>query len=537
LLSIELAPEALGALRVAAINQPLLANDSEFRLMRAAANLMMGRVVDARADLSAAGLADDPSAALWRGYAAVLQENWAAARRELEAGRDALHTQTGAWRVRFRLALAEAALRQGDLAVAGGAADDAMGEAGRPDLQLQARLLKARYAAAIGDTQPALAEFESLSKAPDEAIAVRAALESIRLKRQTGKITPKEAADKLEALRYRWRGDALELETIQTLGHTYADLGQWRQGLAVMASASATFPKNPATRRMRIDMGAIFERLFLGGDADKLEPIQALGLFYEFKELTPYGPDGDRLVRMLAGRLVKVDLLEQAAELLRHQVENRLEGLGQAQIALDLAAIYLDDKKADKALAVLNETRQAGLPQELIAARRIVEATALLQLGRYDHAVEIVEKDRIVEAQRIRAESAWRRRDWGDSLRTLQPLMPPPRGDAPMTPEERAIVLRAGIAAVFADDRAAMAQLARTYGARMQSTPDGAAFDVVTGAADAGDARLREAARAIARTDLMDRFMKATRERLTAPAAPAAPAPDKTAATARPPAG
>jgi hypothetical protein len=82
-----------------------------------------------------------------------------------------------------------------------------------------------------------------------------------------------------------------------------------------------------------------------------------------------------------------------------------------------------------------------------------------------------------------------------------------------------------------------MAQLARTYGARMQSTPDGAAFDVVTGAADAGDARLREAARAIARTDLMDRFMKATRERLTAPAAPAAPAPDKTAATARPPAG
>jgi hypothetical protein len=37
LLSIELAPEALGALRVAAINQPLLANDSEFRLMRAAA--------------------------------------------------------------------------------------------------------------------------------------------------------------------------------------------------------------------------------------------------------------------------------------------------------------------------------------------------------------------------------------------------------------------------------------------------------------------------------------------------------------------
>jgi hypothetical protein len=543
LLSLDLAPEALGALRIAAINQPLLTNDPEFRLMRAAANLMMGRVADSRADLLANGLADDPSAALWRGYAGALQENWALARRELEAGRDALYSQTGPWRVRFKLALAEAALRQGDLAVAGGAAQDALGEAKRPDLQLQARLVKARHSAAVGDSKTALAEFTALSKAPDEAIAVRALLENVRLMRQLGKMNPQEAADKLEALRYRWRGDALEMEIIQTLGHTYADMGQWRQGLAVMAAASAIFPNNPATRRMRLDMGAIFERLFLAGEADRLEPIQALGLFYEFKDLTPYGPDGDRLVRMLAGRLVKVDLLEQAADLLRHQVEHRLEGLGKAQIALDLAAIYLDDRKADKAISILNDTRQPGLPQDLIAARRILEATALLQLGRYEHAVEIVEKDRSVEAQRIRAESAWRRREWAESQRTLASLMPPARGDAPLGQDERGLVLRAAIAAVFAEDKSALATLSRTYGARMQQTPDAAAFEVVTSAADPGDARLREAARAIARTDRMDRFMKATRERLTAPAGaapaaqPSAAASAPSAAPARPAAG
>ena len=532
LLSIELAPEALGALRIAAINQPLLANDPEFRLMRAAANLMMGRIADARPDLAASGLQDDPTAALWRGYAALQQENWAVARRELEAGRDALPTQSAPWRVRFQLALAEAALRQGDLATAGAAIADAVGEASTPDLQLQARLMKARHAAALGDSTVALAEFDALSKASDEAIAVRASLESVRLKRQLAKMNPQQAADVLEALRYRWRGDGLELETIQTLGHTYADLGQWRKGLSVMAAASATFPNNPATRRMRIDMGAIFERLFLDGDADKLEPIQALGLFYEFKDLTPYGPEGDRLVRLLAGRLVKVDLLEQAAELMRHQVENRLEGVGQAQIALDLAAIYLDDKKAEAALAIINTTRQPSLPQDLIAARRIMEANALLQLGRFDHAVEIVEKDKSPEAQRIRAEAAWRRRDWAEAGRMLAPLLPPARAATPLSADERHLVLRAAMASVFADDRPGMAALARTYGARMAETPDAAAFEVVTSAADAGDARLREAARAIARTDLMDRFMKATRERLTEPTPPPAGA---RAATAAPP--
>ncbi len=72
LLRNEFAPEALGALRFAAVNQgELVEIDPEYRLMRGAANVMLGRLGAAQADLSAASLADNPSAALWRGYAAA----------------------------------------------------------------------------------------------------------------------------------------------------------------------------------------------------------------------------------------------------------------------------------------------------------------------------------------------------------------------------------------------------------------------------------------------------------------------------------
>ena len=42
--------------------------------------------------------------------------------------------------------------------------------------------------------------------------------------------------------------------------------------------------------------------------------------------MTPIGRQGDEMVRLLAKRLVEVDLLDQATELLRHQVDNRLKG-------------------------------------------------------------------------------------------------------------------------------------------------------------------------------------------------------------------
>ena len=58
-----------------------------------------------------------------------------------------------------------------------------------------------------------------------------------------------------------------------------------------------------------------FRRLYRDGAADDAPPVRALGLYEEFRELTPPGAEGERMVRRLADRLAKVDLLDEAAEL------------------------------------------------------------------------------------------------------------------------------------------------------------------------------------------------------------------------------
>lgn len=531
----ELAAEALGALRIAAINQPDIEIDPEFRLLRAAANIMMGRSADARADLSASSLADDPAAALWRGYAAFLEENWEEARAQLEQGRVALESFQPEWRARLELARAEAALQSGDLVSAEEAARAAQGQAASSAARLRASLILARAAAARGDSEGALAMFTELTRARDEEVAVRAGLEAVRLHRAAGGVESQEAADLLEAMRFRWRGDALEIDVIATLGEVYMELGRWREALEVMQVAADRYPGAPAARRLRADMVSAFERLFLDGEADRLEPIQALGLFYQFVDLTPVGPNGDRMVRLLAGRLVNVDLLEQACQLLQHQVDERLEGVARAQIAADLAAIYLMDRKPEQAFQAIAGTRVPNIPAALVAERRILEARALLDLGRLDHAVELVERVEGAEGQRVRAEAAWRARDWERASAELNRLLAMRGRATPLTAEDRHVVLRAAIAMTMAGQDDRVRALYREYAGDMAGTDEADPFEIVAAGIDAEGVAVRDLARAVSRTDLLDRYLQRIRTRLTDGAA-GATSPSPPPAPPRPPA-
>src|SRR6187455_1410635 len=118
--------------------------------------------------------------------------------------------------------------------------------------------------------------------------------------------------------------------------------------------------------------------------------IDALGLFYDFRELTPIGRRGDEMIRKLAERLVSVDLLDQAAEVLQHQVDNRLQGAARAQVSIKLAVIYLMARKPDRAIQVLRASRTADLPNELRNQRLLIEARAQSEVGRPEVALEMI---------------------------------------------------------------------------------------------------------------------------------------------------
>jgi tetratricopeptide (TPR) repeat protein len=265
-------------------------------------------------------------------------------------------------------------------------------------------------------------------------------------------------------LRWRWRGDGVELAVIRELGDLYLSQGLYREALTALTAAGPRVNRLRGAADLSSDLSAAFRMLFLEGGADGLQPVQALGLFYDFRELTPIGADGDEMVRRLARRLVDVDLLDQAAELLKHQVDTRLDGVAKAQVATDLARVYLMDRQSEAALQAIWSSRTTLLPSALNSERRTLEARALAGLGRYDHALEVLGSDASPEARDVRAEVYWKQEKWGQAAALYEGLL----GDrhensAALSADEEARLIRAGVGYSLARDGAALTRLSSRY--------------------------------------------------------------------------
>jgi len=460
----ELSFEAIGWLNDIAHENPQVMETAEFRGLRGIARVMARRYKEAEAGFSSPALAEDPSSSLWRSYIASQQAQWAEARTQFAKGSEAFLQFAPVWKARFARADAQAALSQGDLAAADSRIHLALADKTDVYEELATRLVQARILETEGHKDRALKMYAAISTVHRESLASKAQLRATQIKLETGKFTPLQAATVFDGLRYRWRGDATELETIRALGQLYLGQGRYREALEALRSAGAKLPDLPEALQLQSDLHAAFRSLFLEGNADGLEPIQALALFYDFKELTPIGADGDMMVRKLVRRLVDVDLLGQAAELLKYQADNRLDGVPKAQVATDLAVIYLMDRKPEQAITAINSSRTTVLPNALNLERRLIEARAWAGVGKFDAALEILGKDNSTEAGDLRAEITWKQKDWPKAGPLFEKALKDRWKDpAPLSAEEEGKLLRAGVAYSLAGDDPALTRLNTQY--------------------------------------------------------------------------
>ena len=296
---------------------------------------------------------------------------------------------------------------------------------------------------------------------------------------------------------------------MKLLAHLYTEDGRYRDAFHVMRTAMLVHPNSELTRQIQDEAAVTFDSLFLGGKGDGLPPVEALGLFYDFRDLTPIGRRGDEMIRRLADRLVAVDLLDQAAELLQHQVDHRLQGGARAQVATRLAVIYLMNRKPERALATLQATRTSELSNELRDQRLLLEARALSETGRHDLALELIGNIDTREAIRLRSDILWAAKRWRDSAEQIEMLYGERWRDfTPLTETERFDILRAAIGYSLGEEPIGLARFREKYAAKMATTPDGRAFDIVSAPAGNAGAEFQDVAKKVATVNSLDTFLR-----------------------------
>jgi hypothetical protein len=236
------------------------------------------------------------------------------------------------------------------------------------------------------------------------------------------------------------------------------------------------------------------------------------------------------MIRRLADRLVSVDLLDQAADLLQYQVDNRLEGAAKAQVATRLAVVYLMNHKADRALAALRASRTADLSDDLRNQRLLLEARAIADMGRYDLALEVIGNVDGREAIRLRSDIYWAAKRWRESAEQIELMYGERWKDwRPLNEVEQSDILRADLGYALGEDALGMGRFRDKYAAKMAETPDAHAFQIASSPLGAGSTEFAAVAHAAAAVDTLDSFLRDMRARYPdlngAAPAPADPAP------------
>src|SRR5262249_11217572 len=154
------------------------------------------------------------------------------------------------------------------------------------EMQPTVALLNGRLSEALGRRDDALAAYRLAADSRDRKAAAQAHLRELVLRYSLGDIKHPGMVDELETLTATWRGDETESEGLKWLAHLYTEEGRYRDAFHTMRTALLAHPNSDLTRKIQDEAAVSFDSLFLAGKGDAMPAIEALGLFYDYRELT-----------------------------------------------------------------------------------------------------------------------------------------------------------------------------------------------------------------------------------------------------------
>ena len=533
--------EALGVLRVVEENDPQLMKRPENLALQGASTVLVGRTEEAKTLLNDPRLDGFAEAAIWRGAALAEEGDYLAAAEAFSPGDSLLSRYPYPLKARLGLMRIDTAFANRDIQGAEAWINSLQGAREELTRGQQAALdyQRARLAVSRTEFDEGAQLFKDVMASGDRKYAYRAELALITLGQRQGFMSDAEALERMERLRYAWRGDRSELYLLKRLGELYLKQPDYFKGLGVFRTAVKYFPGDPVAEDLAGEMTDIFRKLYLDGDADSLPPLKALALYDEFKELTPSGEDGDQIIENIADRLASIDLLTEAAEKLRELLsdEDRLPpGEERVRLSNKLALILLMDGKPEEAEEAIAQGRRGltlfELSNDLEADRDRLLARAKIQQGDYEDAIKELAGDVSVEADLLRRDLYRTTSNWQESAKVLQRLAGNPPSDPAVGVEGETAryVINWAVALYKNNDTDGLRDLIDLWAPAMANSSLAGVFDYMTNQtrAPTGGDVLATVDQLIG-ADRFDAFIKAYRDKLFAP--PPAPTAEVTASS------
>ncbi len=504
-------PETIGILRLLEQRDPEMAQNPNFVALRGAAAAMAGHFKDALQDLSTPALQQHPEVSLWIGYAAAATEQWRMADRSFPPDNTLLLQYPENISIPFTLYMAESALRLGRTDTAGKLLSTLDPWSENMDSHHRAAIayLKGEAARQEGRPGEAMRIWRPVADGLDRLYHAKASLALTNLELSQSKISQQEAIDRIDSLRFAWRGDGLEVQILHNLGLLKAQNKQYMDGLDDMHKALRMADMLlEDTEVIRGSMRHVIEDIFIDKQAEGIAPLEAISIYTAYGDLMPTGEKGSVATLNFADFLIRMDLLEKAAELIDDQIRRGAPPQEEMpKLGAKLAAVYLLDGQPQKAFSALERTERSTATPEISDERTLLRARSLSQMKRTDDAITALSNIDTPAARQLRADVLWRAARWGEAAKAIESMLP--ADAATLKPENADLVINAAVAYKLSGDRAGLRSLKTRFEAEMAKTGQRDVFGVVTRESSSTDLSDRETLLRIAgEVDMFKGFLK-----------------------------
>ncbi len=226
-----------------------------------------------------------------------------------------------------------------------------------------------------------------------------------------------------ELARY-WRGDQLEVQVLRALAKQYVLTRDYRSALTTYRNLVHTAPNLPDMADITDQMTASLVAAFDPESPASYDPLEYVGMYYDFRELVPADERGDRIGERVAEILLQMGLPERSRQIAEQLLKYRLKDpVSQGRMALLLARAQEEAGDAPGSLNTLNDYKKVMTTTVQQQQWQVASARALADLGQLASAQKLLKDRDDAAVGQVKADVAWQNQDWKTLASTLRPVV------------------------------------------------------------------------------------------------------------------
>ena len=502
-----LGTNALGVLEDLSKKNSPLTSTERYHGMRGAANFLAGRYQAAAEEFSYGKLPEINEAIFWRTLSQSAMEPSAENNAVLVSYLNLVRN----YPLQIRKAIARIGART---AIAAG--DDITAQSfidilktmNKPYLQPEIHYLTAEKLLMQGYPRNAIQEYRRAASSNDLKYSALSRKKIVDLEIRLNAIEPQKAIDTLEGLRYAWGEINFKKQLLSDLSDVYVRNHDYKGALDTLGDLKKISPikEKPVIEKRMVKL---FEDIYLYNQADNLSALKALALYIDYQDLAPKSKSYNAIVQKLADRLVAVDLLDRAYNLLEERLKSgTLTDTEAATYGSRLALINLFKGNNHEAMKILEKTNTPELSNTLKLQRRIIKAKALAGTGQEALALELLKDDYSKNALLLKSEIFWKGGLWGNAADSIKYLITQPTPGKPLSEEQINYILDWATALKNAGRETVIVRLRNKFMPYFQGTKYYSAFSVLTDTLDNKQLNIRTIDKAVNDIETFSNFAK-----------------------------